>query len=237
MAGQSGAGIHDDGTEGRIIMRLATSIAVLLLLAGCAAPGAPDGAIAAASGTPLQAIEALPAELGMLRRAGEAVDFERRPGGAGLGASARYLPANGERINVTVYIYDRGRLRGPEGGESPDVVQEVRSASAELNLAAQTGMYRSAKFDTGLDLRRGSGPIEMRCANFRVVQRDGAATGDSVCVAVQGRRFVKLRLTMWNPPDPTVAGVMAMAVLSQVIAARAGAPAAGDGLPPNLPRT
>jgi hypothetical protein len=233
----TGAGFRENGTGGRIIMRLATSIAALLLVAGCAASGAPGGTNPTASGTPLQAIEALPAELGPLRRSGAAVDFEARPGGAGLGASARYLPANGERINVTVYIYDRGRARGPEGGESPDVVQEIRSAAAELNQATQTGIYRSAKFDTGLDMRTGRGPIEMRCANFRVVQRDGAATGDSVCVAVQGRRFVKLRLTMWNPPDPTVAGVMAVSVLSQVIAVRSGAPAAGDGLPPNLPRT
>ncbi|WP_372621513.1 hypothetical protein [Falsiroseomonas sp.] len=142
------------------------------------------------------------------------MNAERLPGGAGLGVSVRYVPANGERMIATVYLYDRGQFRQPEGGDSPDVLQELRAAAAELNAVARMGRYRSVAFDTGMDV----GPI--RCANFRIVQQDGATTGDSVCVTIQHGRFVKVRLTSWSPPDSTAAGIAAAGLTSTVLDAR-----------------
>jgi hypothetical protein len=193
------------------------ALIALLLLTGCAAPNAPQTrATAGPSGASDAARDAgaLPSELEPFRRTGEVTNLELLPGGAGLGASARYVPANGERMIATVYLYDRGQFRQPEGGDSPDVMQELRTTTAELNAMARMGRYRSVAFDTGMDV----GPI--RCANFRIVQPDGATTGDSVCVTVQRGSFVKVRVTSWSPADSTAAGILAAGLTSMVLDAR-----------------
>ncbi|HEY8609949.1 MAG TPA: hypothetical protein VIL69_01510 [Roseomonas sp.] len=213
-------------------MRLLSAAITLLLLAGCAGTGMKgEKASASLQQTALQEIEALPVELGPLRRTGAPLNFEAQSGGAGLGASARYAPSNGERIAVTVYIYDRGQRRAPDGAESPEAVEELRKAAAELNLAARVGTYRSVKFNTGSTMgRSGGSPAEIRCANFNLVQRDGAPTGDSICLTVQQGRFVKVRLTIWNPPEPILAGTMAAAILQSIRGIRAGGGEPGPGL-------
>lgn len=133
-----------------------------------------------------------------------------------MGAAARYTPATGEKVNATVYIYGRGQARHPEGGGSPDVMQEVRATAAELNALVRMGRYRSVAFEGGMDVRATPTSGSVRCANFRVVQQDGATTGDSTCVTVQHGRFVKVRLTSWNPPELAFAGMAAAALVSAV---------------------
>ncbi|WP_458094029.1 hypothetical protein [Roseomonas sp. WA12] len=207
-------------------MRPLLAALALLLLAGCAAPG-PDLS-AGPQRTALQEVEALPAEFGMFRRNGPLLNFEAQPGGAGMGAGARYVPSNGERMAVTVYVYDRGRSRAPEGAGSPEVAGELRNSAAELTVAARAGLYRSVKSETALTVGKAGVP-EASCANFSIVQRDGTRTGDSICLTIWQGRFVKLRVTIWNPPESVLAGTLAAAVLINVRAILSGEGAPGPG--------
>lgn len=198
----------------------------LLLLTGCgasvpreetASTGNPPARTA-----PVRAITELPPTLAGFQRTGATTDYERLPGGAGMGASARYVPASGERVVATVYIYDRGQPRRADGGASPDVAEELRAASAEINAMVRAGRYRSAAPAAAMSVGEAPSATSLRCVNFRVVQQDGVATGDSACVSVQHGAFVKVRLTAWAPPEPAIAGLFAAGLLSAVLDARAG---------------
>lgn len=205
----------------------------LLLVVGLAA--APTAATAQAkldaSSAAVRAVEALPPQLGAFRRVGPITDYEQRPNGAGLGASARYVPASGEqRMAVTIYIYDRGRVWQPEGASSPQVAQELRTVGAEVNAMVQAGRYQSATPGSGMGVGSPSGPDSARCASFSVVQQDGAPTGDSACVAVQQGSFLKVRVTTWTPPDASVANTIAASLISEAQRALA----AGGGAAPRI---
>lgn len=220
-------------------MRMA--ITALLLMAGCsAAAPAPQGEVAP-SGNPstrsalVEAVAALPPVLAGFQRMGPMTDYERLPGGAGMGASASYVPANGDRMLATIYIYDRGRPRQVDGGASPEVAEELRTAAAEIGVMVRVGRYRSASFAAAMDVREAGGRNGMRCLNFRVVQQDGVATGDSACVSVQRSAFVKVRLTAWVAPEPAVAGLLAARLLAAVLDAQAGRPS-GPPVPAGHPR-
>jgi len=169
------------------------------------------------------AVEALPATLGGFRRTGPVVDFERRPGGAGLGASARYVPSSGERMIATVILYDGGQTRRPEGGGGPDVLQHLRAAGGDLNEMVRLGRYRAVEPQGGMEVGGGTDG-SVRCSLFRIVQADGRATGDSVCMTVRNGRFVKVRLTVEDPPGPMGAGLIGSGLTSQVRDAQAVAP-------------
>lgn len=203
-------------------MRVVAAMA-LLLLTGCSASVPREAAElngnASVLATPSRAIAALPAELAGFRRTGPITDYEQLPGGAGLGASARYVPIGDERMVATVYIYDRGQPRRVDGGDSPEVAQELRSVAAEMNAMALAGRYRSV---ASAAARPGGEALGTRCTNFRVVQQNGALTGDSACVSVQRGAFVKVRLTAWTQTDPAVAGRVAAGLLSAVLDARNG---------------
>lgn len=200
-------------------------LVALLLLAGCAAPGTRQTAPSPVTApktvlSPIAAIEALPAELNGFRRTIPIVDFETSPNGAGLGASARYVPINGERIVSTVFIYDRGQHRQPDGGESPDVGLEIAAAHSEMNGMVRIGRFRTVTPGSAADFKSADKTTQ-RCASFSVVQQDGSPTGDAICVTINKGRFVKVRLTAWNVPD-VGAGVMAGALLLAVVDAQAG---------------
>ena len=204
-------------------MRAATVF--LLLLTGCAAPAGVagnNGAAGRTSGTALGTVEALPAELAGFRRVPPVIDYDRDAPGRGLGASVRYEPANGEHMRATVYLYDRGQVRQPEGAGSPDVAEELRLAVAEVGASVRAGLYRAVRPGAGMTGGQPSDPGSVRCVTFQVVQRDGSPTADAACVAVNRGRFVKVRVTAWDLPDPAAAGVVAAGLLSQVERAQAG---------------
>lgn len=210
-------------------MRLAAAALVLagLFPAAADAQGTRDG-VRDAPLDAVRAVEALPAALGAYRRTGPVTDYERGSGN-GLGASVRYVPANGDRARATVYVYDRGQRRRPEGGASPDVAQELRAVSGEIDAMVQAGRYRSASAEGGTGVGRVSEPGSARCTGFRVLQEDGAPTGDSACVAVQDGRFVKVRVTTWAQPDPDAASGIAAALIQDVLRAQGGAPGGAQG--------
>jgi len=167
-----------------------------------------------------RAVEALPPVLGAFRRGGAVMDYERQPGGAGYGASVRYLPANGERMLVTVYLYDGGRPRGPDGARGGDLFRELASAAGELDETVRRGRYRAVEPRGGMSVGEGTDG-GVRCNLFRIVQPDGRTTGDSVCMAIHDGRFVKVRVTAEDPPGETGAGLIGADLVSRVRNARA----------------
>jgi hypothetical protein len=199
------------------------SMIALMLLLGVGAAQAADEKTRQGPSAAALALESLPQELGAYRRSGAVRDLDRLRGGAGQGAVLRYIPRNNERIIASVIVYDRGRHRAPEGGQNPDVNQEVRAAIDELHAVQRMGHVRSVAFATGMDISGNSQSGSMRCANFRVIQQDGAPTADSVCITVQNGRFLKIRLTSWVSPEPMSAGMFAAALLSAVWEAQARA--------------
>jgi hypothetical protein len=208
-------------------------VTALLLLAGCSLPAVQDGArpVPAVAGTGAGTVVgrtavAFPDALAGFRRVGEITDYGRVAGDPGLGVSARYLPSNGERVVATVYVYDLGRPRLVDGGDSPEATEELRRAGAEIGAMVRLGRFRAAAPEAGMRLDR---TPSLRCTNYRVVQADGAPTGDSACVSVQGGMFVKVRVTAWATPEPTIAGLFASGLLSAMLDARA---AGGRPAPP-----
>ncbi|WP_376094825.1 hypothetical protein ACE7GA_01880 [Roseomonas sp. CCTCC AB2023176] len=97
------------------------------------------------------------------------------------------------------------------------MADELRRTFAEVQLLTQAGRYRSAVMQAGMDVGAQNAPPGVRCLNFNLVQGDGTRTGDSVCVTIRQGRFVKTRVTSWQPPEPVVAGLAAMAFLDGVL--------------------
>lgn len=192
--------------------------AVTMLLAALLVPPAAAQPVTPADASaPARAVAALPSELPGFRRVGEVTDFERRPGGAGLGASVRYRPTGAERIVATVFVYDRG-LKDLTGAAEAAVAEELRAAHAELDGVARMGRYRSVAADQGLAMTGPGGTV--RCATFRIVQQDGQTTGDAACVAVRAGRFLKVRITNYDSADPAVAGLLAGSIAGTVLDSR-----------------
>jgi len=207
-------------------MRRSASVLALLAALAAAAPvalaqktAAPSGKgeVAAGPSAPALAVAALPATLGGFGRDGEVVDFERRPNGAGYGASLRYTPRSGARAVATVFLYDRGARRAPEGGAGREVAEEMRVAVGEVGSLVRTGRYRSVSEGTEMELGAEAG--RFRCATFEVIQGDGATTGDAVCLGVRQGAFLKVRVTAWTPPEPVAAGRMAAGIMRDVLRA------------------
>lgn len=204
-------------------MRRALALAALVALAAAPAlaqaPASPRAAGAPPTGASFaaRALAALPVEIGQLRREGAVTDFEARPGGAGLGASVRLVPREGAgALDATLFLYDRGDARRPDGGANPDLPDELRIAVAEMADAVARGVYREVEPVQELQLGAGAdGRPAARCVTFRVVHRNGTGSGDAACVTVHRAHFLKTRLTLWAAPDPTAAGLGAAALLVQ----------------------
>ena len=201
-------------------MRALTRMA--LLLAALATPqAAPRSQQVADYASPIATLQALPQQLDGFQRSGSLIDYAQRTGNPGLGASARYVPSSGERVAATIYIYDRGRPRQPAGANSPDVEQELHATAGELNAMVRAGRYQLTRPEGGMNVGAPSAADSAKCLTFTVTQGDGARTGDAVCVTVQRGQFLKVRVTSWNPPEPTAAGLFAVGLLKAVQSAPA----------------
>ena len=207
-------------------MRALTKAA--LLLAALATPqAAPRSQQVAEYASPIATLEAMPQQLAGFQRTGSLIDYAQRTGNPGLGASARYVPSSGERIVATIYIYDRGRPRQPEGANSPDVQQELGATTGELNAMVRAGRYQLAKPEGGMNVGAPSNADSAKCLTYTVTQGDGARTGDAVCVTVQRGQFLKVRVTTWDPPEPTAAGLFAVGLLKAAQSSQAGSQPSG----------
>ncbi|MBY0338467.1 MAG: hypothetical protein K2X11_17775 [Acetobacteraceae bacterium] len=189
--------------------------AALLAVWPVAAPAQPSGPSPAA-----EALDELPMRLGPFRRFTPVFDLEARPGGAGLGAAVGFTHDGGERARGTVFLYDRGRADLTDGHDNPDVMEELRFATAEILSGAQSGRFQAAEWEAGMVWLADVPGRGMRCVTFRVVDRGGAPAGLGACVAVQRGQFVKVELTSWGTPEAAAAGVLAGQLLGEVMGAR-----------------
>jgi len=165
----------------------------------------------------------LPQQLGSFQSTGEFTDFEQRPGGAGLGVSMGYARKDGAR--ATLYLYDRGRRRAPEGGQNPDLPAELAQTVRELTAAIGQGYYTAVTpVETNLLITGNGNYPGIRCSNFRLTRNDGSQTGESVCVTVLAGRFVKARVSLRQSDDVQQATFAAIELMleMQLRAARRG---------------
>jgi hypothetical protein len=140
-----------------------------------------------------QAISQLPTEsAGFLRR--DISDFESRPGGQGLGASAEYRPASGPGV-ATVYLYDRGR----PGITEANIPEELARAEAEARQVAQVRQFSMSA------ARPVAGMPGVQCLAFEWSFPQQRADSFA-CVGAWGSAFFKLRMTL--PAGPGSEGVM-----------------------------
>lgn len=201
--------------------------AMILALGLCVAGPARAQPAPAQPSAAARALAALPAEIAGLRRVGTLIDFEQHAEGAGFGAAAEYVPVEqGGQVAVTVYAYDRGRRRAPEGAGSPEVLEELRIAAHEVQAAVRLGRYAGATFETETTEGDPGRPASLRCLNFRLRHEDGV-TADSVCVTIRRGMFLKLRLTHHESEDPAVAGEAAAGLLAALLKARGAQPGGG----------
>jgi hypothetical protein len=199
------------------------TLCLLLLGLAAALPGAAGAQPAAA----IAAVQALPAEAAGFRRNGAPTDFDTQPGsaGRGLGAGQRYTPADGTRSVATIFLYDLGQARAPEGAASPEVRQQLRSAVSDVEARLRSGALRSLDPGGSLALNGTNGQPRILCEMGRAVQQDGAPTGEAVCLTIHQGRFAKLRYTSWTVLDPAAAGLATAALMAALL--EAPAPALG----------
>lgn len=192
-----------------------TAHRLLLLCLVLALPG-----LAQAQTSPAAlAVAALPAQAQGFQRSGTPMDYDSQPGRAGLGAAQRYVPADGSRAFATVFLYDLGQRRGPDGAGSPDAMQQLRAAAAEIEAQVRNGRLRSLAPAGGLVVTAPGGTPRILCESGRAVQQDGSVTAEGLCVTIHRGRFAKLRLTSWVAGDPAQAGLLAAGLLTALLEA------------------
>jgi hypothetical protein len=174
-----------------------------MLIAGFIALGA-----AAQTASPVQIIEALPAELGGFVHFGQITDFEARPGGAGLGASRQFREPETGAVG-TIYVYARGRKDLAEGAGTPAVEQEVTIAGQEIERAGPSRNYTIAARSRAADLPGGGKPSALRCDAYVISFASGNTTDSFACVGVRQGRFLKLRVSVPRRPGTEPASLLA----------------------------
>jgi hypothetical protein len=144
--------------------------------------------------------QTFPQQLGSFRSTGDFTNFEQRPNGAGLGVSMRYGRKDG--AYATVFLYDLGRRRAPEGGANPDVQAELARSMSETGAAVSRGYYRAVTpVETDMLLTGNGRAPGIRCSNFRITNNDGRVTGESMCLTVLNGRFLKARVSLERSED------------------------------------
>jgi hypothetical protein len=202
------------------LVRCFISLVTAMPLAACVGAG-PTTSGAAPPSPWFEAVRALPAEMAGFRRVGPIVDYERD--NLGLGASARYERSNGERLRATIYLHDGGRTRSPEGAQNDDVRQQMFYTAASVREFVREGRYAGAALPDAATVT-GEGAESIGCYVFTVTLQGGIQTGDAVCVTVQNKAFLKVRLTNFTTPSAAAAGKDALALTRATMAARRAAP-------------
>lgn len=124
--------------------------------------------------------------LGPMRIAGEPHRYDP----AALGVSYQYL---GRGLSLTVYVYDAGQEKIPDGGDTVPACHQQEEARFGLENAA----YPDTQFKSERLVRLGSGD-DMPVAREAVYEysRDGQPTISYIWVTAVARNFVKLRFSL-----------------------------------------
>ncbi len=129
---------------------------------------------------------------------------------AELGYSVAY---NAPGFVASVYVYNLGLKKIPDGTKSDEVKDEIKRAVRDLDLAKQQGLYKSVK-EVGkqetVTLGKGKGAPSILRQRFEVERKDGAKLSE-VYVTGYKNHFVKIRIT--HDPDDKMAADKIAALL------------------------
>jgi hypothetical protein len=157
---------------------------------------------------PLFALVATLALVGAVRSEAPKIDFPEVKGltrgkvktypQAELGYSLSY---DAPGFVVTVYVYDRGIKKIPDGAKSDEAKDEMKRLAEELDLVVKQGIYKSVKevgkeetvpFGKGKDA-----PSALR-RRFEIERKDGVKLSEGYITGYKNH-FVKIRIT--HDPD------------------------------------
>jgi hypothetical protein len=120
------------------------------------------------------------------------------------------VPYDAPGLAVTVYVYNFGLKKIPDGAKSDEVKDEMKRAVADLDRAQQAGLYKSVKEvgkEEAVALGKGKdAPAALR-RQFEVERKDGVKSS-AIYVVGYKDHFVKLRITH-NPDDKDAADKIA----------------------------
>jgi hypothetical protein len=126
---------------------------------------------------------------------------------AELGYSVGYKAPG---FTATVYVYNMGLAKIPDGIKSDEVKDELKRAAGDIDRAVQAGLYKSAKEvgkEETVTMGKGKGAPELLRRRFELEIKDTVRNTESVRqseVYVTGYKnhFVKVRITH-EPDDKT----------------------------------
>jgi hypothetical protein len=116
-------------------------------------------------------------------------------------------------FTATVYVYNRGLKKIPDGAKSDEAKDEMKRLADELDRAVQKGFYKSVK-EVGKEetVKLGKAkdaPSTLR-RRFKVELKDGTRTSEGYVMGYKNH-FVKIRIT--HDPDDKAAAEKIAALL------------------------
>lgn len=113
-------------------------------------------------------------------------------------------------LAVTIYVYNLGLKKIPDGAKSDEVKDEMKRTVADLDRAKQAGLYKSVKEigkEETVALGKVKGAPSALRRQFEVERKDGVKLS-AIYVTGYKDHFVKIRITH-NPDDKEAADKIA----------------------------
>ena len=132
---------------------------------------------------------------------------------AELGYSISY---DGPGTVVTVYVYDRGIKKIPDGAKSDEAKDEMKRLVEELDLVKQQGVYKSVKElgkEQTVQLGKGKDAPSALLRRFEIERKDGVKLSEGYVTGYKNH-FVKIRIT--HDPDDKEAPKKIAALLEAI---------------------
>lgn len=153
-----------------------------------------------AGGTPVEAVQGLPAELAGFQRFGEVTDYGQRAGDPRLGASVEYSASpGGGRAIATIYVYSGGRSGLQDGADTPEVRAQLETMGREVDAVARQRGNTLLGEATAAPIPGRAGRPALRCNQYLLRTRNGGPLDSYGCIGVVGGRFLKIRMTSTGP--------------------------------------
>jgi hypothetical protein len=116
-----------------------------------------------------------------------------------LGYSVGYTTKG---FTATVYVYNRGLKKIPDGPKSDEAKNEMKRLVEELDLVKQKGVYKSVKElgkEETVSLGKGKGASSALRRRFEIERKDGLVLSEAYVTGFKDH-FFKIRISH-NPDD------------------------------------
>jgi hypothetical protein len=114
------------------------------------------------------------------------------------------VPYNAPGFVVTVYVYNRGLDKVPDGPKSDEVRSEMKGLVEALDLAKQKGLYKSVKEvgkEETVSFGKGKGAPSALRRRFEIERKEGPVLSEGYVTGYKNY-FVKIRASH-DPDDKT----------------------------------